>query len=107
MSWNFSLPTKIYFGTDKIKELPEIIKEFGYKKFRSEKDLVQALEKLYLETLLPLIEKGLCAAVYTQVSDVEEEINGFFTYDRKVLKVPVEKMAEINQKIEETANKIQ
>ena len=32
MSWNFSLPTKIYFGTDKIKELPEIIKEFGYKK---------------------------------------------------------------------------
>ena len=82
-------------------------KEFGYKKFRSEKDLVQALEKLYLEALLPLIEKGLCAAVYTQVSDVEEEINGFFTYDRKVLKVPVEKMAEINQKIEETANKIQ
>ena len=32
MSWNFSLPTKIYFGTDKINELPEIIKEFGYKK---------------------------------------------------------------------------
>ena len=32
MSWNFSLPTKIYFGTDKINELPEIIKEFGYKR---------------------------------------------------------------------------
>ena len=74
-------------------------KEFGYKKFKTQDELVAALKKLYLEKLLPLIEKGLCGCIYTQVSDVEEEINGFVTYDRKIVKVPVEEMAAINEKI--------
>ncbi len=80
--------------------------EFGYKKFRSEGDLMDALEKLYLKKLLPLIEKGLCGCIYTQVSDVEEEINGFVTYDRAVCKIPIEKMREINRQIDEAAGKI-
>ena len=82
-------------------------KEFGYKKFRSRADLVAALKKLYLEKLKPLIAKGLCGCIYTQVSDVEEEINGFVTYDRKVVKVPPVEMAKINKEIMSEANKVE
>ena len=74
-------------------------KEFGYKKFATETELTAAIEELYEEKLLLLIAQGLCGCIYTQVSDVEEEINGLVTYDRAVVKVPVEKMAAINQKI--------
>ncbi len=74
-------------------------KEFGYKKFKTQKDFVKALEKLYLKKLLPLIKKGLSGCIYTQVSDVEEEINGLITYDRAVQKIPTEKMKEINDKL--------
>ena len=72
-------------------------KEFGYKKFRSQEKLCAALERLYLNKVRPLIKKGLCGCIYTQVSDVEEEINGLVTYDRKVVKVPAEHMARLNQ----------
>ena len=81
-------------------------KEFGYKKFKTQDKLILALEKLYLDKLLPLIEKGLSGAIYTQVSDVEEEINGLVTYDRKVQKVPTEKMREINDKLKEVWSRI-
>ncbi len=74
-------------------------KEFGYKKFKTQEELLAALKKLYLEKLLPLIDKGLCGCIYTQVSDVEEEINGLVTYDRKIVKIPVEEMAAINEQI--------
>ena len=74
-------------------------KEFGYKKFKTQEDFVKALEKLYLKNLLPLIKKGLSGCIYTQVSDVEEEINGLVTYDRAVQKIPTEKMREINDKL--------
>lgn len=81
-------------------------KEFGYKKFNTEKQLISALEKLYLKKLLPLISKGLSGCIYTQVSDVEEEINGLTTFDRKIVKVPVNVMKDINGKIQAEANKI-
>lgn len=71
-------------------------KEFGYKKFPSKKALNEAIEKLYAKKLKPLVKKGLCAAIYTQVSDVEEEINGLVTYDRKVVKVDTEMMKRLN-----------
>ena len=45
------------------------------------------IEKLYRTRILPAISKGLCGAIYTQLSDVEEEINGLLTYDRKVCKL--------------------
>ena len=81
-------------------------KEFGYKKFKTKEALLAALKKLYLEKLLPLIKRGLCACIYTQVSDVEEEINGLVTYDRKLVKVSVEDMSAINAEITKEANKI-
>lgn len=74
-------------------------KEFGYKVFKEQSEFCAALEKLYLEKLKPLIAKGLCACVYTQVSDVEEEINGLVTYDRKVVKMPIERMKAINEQL--------
>ena len=74
-------------------------KEFGYKKFRTQDKLVEAVKKLYLKKLKPLLSKGLCGCIYTQVSDVEEEINGLVTYDRELIKIPVEEMAKINAEI--------
>ena len=71
-------------------------KEFGYKKFKTPEAFIAALEKLYLKKLLPLIKKGLSGCIYTQVSDVEEEINGLVTYDRAVQKIPTKKMRAIN-----------
>ena len=72
-------------------------KEFGYKKFKTQEGLYEALKKLYLKKLAPLIDKGLCSCIYTQVSDVEEEINGLVTYDRKIVKVDPEKMRALNE----------
>ena len=81
-------------------------KEFGYKIFKTDEKLVAALKKLYLKKLKPLIKKGLSACVYTQVSDVEEEINGLVTYDRAVIKVPVSVMKAINDEMMQAANEI-
>ena len=81
-------------------------REVGYKKFRSGESLCDALEVLYLKKLLPLIEKGLCGCIYTQVSDVEEEINGLVTYDREVIKVPVSRMRAINDRIAAEATRV-
>lgn len=81
-------------------------KEFGYKVFKTSKSYVEAVANLYLNKLKPLIKKGLCAAVYTQVSDVEEEINGLITYDRKVIKMPIDEMQRINSEIMKEAEKI-
>ena len=61
-------------------------KAYGYKSCRSREDFRSSLEELYRSRILPAVPKGLCAAIYTQVSDVEDEINGLLTYDRKVCK---------------------
>jgi hypothetical protein len=74
-------------------------KTFGYKVFKTQESYVAALEKLFLKKLKPLIKKGMCAAIYTQLSDVEEEINGLITYDRAVIKMPIEKMRAINAEL--------
>jgi len=81
-------------------------KEFGYKIFKSKEKLSAALERLYLKKLIPLIEKGLCAAVYTQLSDVEEEINGLITFDRCVVKVDTDLMRRLNGELCKEASKI-
>ncbi|MBE5813602.1 MAG: glycoside hydrolase family 2 [Clostridiales bacterium] len=73
--------------------------DFGYKKLKDENELWAAYEKLYREQILPAAEKGLAATVYTQVSDVEDELNGLFTYDRAVLKLPADKLTALNAEL--------
>ncbi len=70
-------------------------KDFGYKRFETPVQLRQALEELYLTQIIPAKEQGLSAAVYTQLSDVEDELNGLITYDRKVVKIAPEVMRMI------------
>lgn len=60
---------------------------YGYKKFSTTEEFSAAYRRLLDKDLKPLIQKGLCGAVYTQLSDVEEEVNGLLTYDRKVCKL--------------------
>ena len=60
---------------------------FGYKKFDTTEKLSEAYKELYERQVLPLIEEGLSGVVYTQLSDIEEEVNGLVTYDRKVVKI--------------------
>ena len=61
---------------------------YGYKTCKSREELNQGFAALYRQKLLPAIrEKGLCASIYTQISDVEDEINGLLTYDRRVCKM--------------------
>ncbi len=69
---------------------------FGYKRFGSPAALLTAYCRLYESEILPARQKGLAAAVYTQLSDVEEETNGFVTYDRKVVKLPAEAVRRVN-----------
>ena len=61
------------------------------------------MKKLYLDEVLPLVKKGVSALVYTQVSDVEDETNGFLTYDRKVLKVNPDAFKEISNLLKEAS----
>lgn len=60
---------------------------FGYQRYDSCEELSAAYQKLMDTQLLPLEQKGLAGAVYTQLSDIEEEVNGLVTYDRRVVKV--------------------
>ncbi len=70
-------------------------RDFGYKHLKSSEELKNALSKLYSEEIHPAIEKGLAAAVYTQLSDVEDEVNGLITHDRAVIKLPPEEIRKI------------
>ncbi len=69
-------------------------KTYGYKKC-SDKTFMADIENLYYNQVIPMINNGLCATILTQVSDVEDETNGLLTYDRKIVKVEVQKMQEI------------
>lgn len=80
-------------------------KSFGYKKFKSQEKYLLALKKLYIKKVAPLISKGLSGCIYTQLSDVEEEINGLITYDRKVIKVPIEEIKKLNDVLQDTFKK--
>jgi len=49
-----------------------------------------------ISKLILFIENGLCAAIYTQITDVEYEINGLLTYDREIIKMDKGKLRELN-----------
>lgn len=74
-------------------------KIFGYGYCRSAKELTDKYAELIQRDVLPNIEKGLSAIIYTQLSDVEEEVNGLMTYDREVVKVDSEDFNNINKMV--------
>lgn len=73
-------------------------RNWGYVKFNNPEEVTTAYIK-YAEHLLQLIPRGFSAGVYTQITDVEGEVNGLMTYDRKEIKVNEKKIREMNQKI--------
>ena len=75
---------------------------YGYRVFNERSEFETALLKLYDTEVRALVENGASAFVYTQVSDVEDEINGFITYDRQVLKVDAEKLNDELKNISES-----
>lgn len=73
-------------------------KNWGYRNLKTRRDLYGAYSGL-INKLKRLIDKGLCAAVYTQTTDVETEVNGLMTYDRAVIKMDIGKVAAANRSI--------
>lgn len=62
-------------------------KQVVYIKFKTKEDLSSAYKSLAEKQVMPLISRGLCACIYTQLTDVETEVNGLLTYDREILKI--------------------
>lgn len=74
-------------------------RNWGYRTFEDRAKLQAGYEAL-IEKLAPLVKQGLAAAIYTQTSDVEGEVNGLMTYDRKVLKFDAARLAELHRKLQ-------
>lgn len=74
-------------------------KIFGYAVFKSDTALNDAICKLWTDELMPAKEQGLCACIYTQLSDVQSEVNGIVTYDRQYIKADCEKLKTLNEKL--------
>ncbi len=72
---------------------------FQYKGFNSEKELTDAVIEMYRRDIIPAKKLGLSAAIYTQLSDVEDELNGLITYDRKVIKMDKERILELSREL--------
>jgi hypothetical protein len=73
---------------------------FGYFKYKTQKEFNDAFSNLIIEQIIPSISKCLSATVYTQLSDVEDEVNGIFTYDRKIMKLDQNMVKELNSYIQ-------
>lgn len=72
-----------------------INKTYGYRFFSKQEKFEDFFVSLYEKEIIPLIDSGLSAAIYTQVSDVEDETNGLVTYDREVLKVNKDRIKKV------------
>ena len=70
-------------------------KDFGYKALKGTEQYASGLARLFSEEIRPVVSRGLAASVYTQLTDVEDELNGLITYDRQVCKLPPERVKEI------------
>ncbi len=74
--------------------------QYGYRIFNSGEEFGDAIKTLYCEQIIPAVKNGLCAAVYTQLTDVEDETNGLLTYDRRVPKVDTQALSRVMQKLQ-------
>ena len=73
-------------------------RNWGYIQFKSADEVLDVYEK-YADMLIKLIDDGFAAAIYTQTTDVEIEVNGLMTYDRKVVKLDMERLNAINRRV--------
>ena len=71
-------------------------KTYGYGTAKDRQELTARYKKLQLKTVLSQLEKGLSALVYTQLTDVEDEVNGLFTYDRAAVKPDANAVRSVN-----------
>lgn len=78
---------------------------WGYRTFR-DADTLFTTYSGYLGDIVPFIKRGLSAAIYTQTTDVEIETNGLMTYDRKVIKVPEQKLRDAARKMYDAAKTV-
>ena len=86
----YSLPESGHMSSEKL---------FGYRMYKDRKNFTEAVLNLYEKEVLPAVSRGLSVSVYTQVSDVEDEINGLFTYDREIVKMDTAAMKKMNRKL--------
>lgn len=109
----------VYFRNEQLPETekPHVLSEFGgysrvlpehsfslynqhgYGFCKDAEELTDRIVESYEAMVLSSMENGLCGSVYTQLSDVEDEVNGFYTYDRKVCKVNKERMQKLSARI--------
>ena len=73
-------------------------KNWGYIEYKSGEDVLQQYS-VYAEDLIKIIQQGVSAAVYTQTTDVEGEVNGLMTYDRKIVKMDENRLCAVNQRV--------
>lgn len=78
-------------------------KDYGYRRLPDAAALWRDFARLYEQEVLPAVPRGLCAAVYTQLSDVEDELNGLMTYDRRVVKLDADDVRELNERLKEAS----
>ncbi|MDF9799395.1 beta-galactosidase/beta-glucuronidase [Catalinimonas alkaloidigena] len=107
-----AMPDPAFFGEDRIIVLGEFgglglpeeghtwqeKDNWGYQSFKNQQELGARYKKL-MNDLMPLISKGLSAAIYTQTTDVEVETNGLMTYDRKVIKFDEAQMKQLHNQL--------
>ncbi len=74
-------------------------KAYGYGRTKDSHELTETIANMYRKMLIPAIAQGACGCIYTQLSDVEDEINGLYTYDRKVCKVEKEHMRKVAEEL--------
>ena len=79
---------------------------YGYGAYESTEELTDHIVEMYEKMVLPAIKQGACGCVYTQLSDVEDENNGLYTYDRKVCKVNAEKLKRVSDSIRKEVNQL-
>ena len=73
-------------------------RNWGYVQYKSGDEVLDEYSR-FADHLILLVRQGVCGAVYTQTTDVEGEVNGLMTYDRKVVKMNEKKLNEINTKV--------
>jgi beta-galactosidase/beta-glucuronidase len=78
----------------------------GYAKFKTKKELSIAYLNLHKEQIIPAVQNGLAGIIYTQVSDVEDELNGIMTFDRNQYKIEEDVIISINKEIRDLENLI-